>query len=140
MHSGGRSGASVALVDFSGVRQMFFCGVAQVLRFVQKDNWFERAFSKFEERTLAALLGRSEERGCLPGRGWRLCCADQRGYVPFGERQERGALDRRDGALRARVKFAHRLDGVSQKLDSYRARCFGGKYVHDAAAHGELAG
>ena len=64
---------------------------------------------------------------------------DQRGNVPFRERQERGAIHGRDGALRARIEFANRFDGVTKQLDSDGARRFRGKDVDDAAAHRELS-
>src|SRR5580692_2221050 len=108
---GGR--AAMAFIDRRCLREMFFCCVAQVLRFVQEDHRFKGAFRQFEERTLTTLLGRSEERSCFPGWGCRLCCADERGDIPFRQRQKCCSLHGRDRSLSARVKFAHRLDSVS---------------------------
>ncbi len=113
-----RSGAAVALVDRHCMCEMLFGGVTQVLRFVQEHDGLQRTFRQFEKRTLAALFGGAEERGCFPGgphgMQGRLRCADQGGDVPFGERQESCALNGRDRALRARVKFTHRFDGVPE--------------------------
>src|SRR5277367_4812897 len=106
----GGTGAAMALVDLRGMREMLVGRVAQVLRLVQKDYRFEGAFRQFEKRALAARLGRVEEGRCFPGgRGLRsgMRCANECGDIPFRKRQETSSLDGRDGALRARIKFAH---------------------------------
>ena len=59
---------------------------------------------------------------------------------PLGEREQRGAHDRSDGALGARVEFADGFDGVAEEFDAHGALRFGGEEIDDAAAHCELAG
>ena len=62
------AGAALAFVDFCGVREMLFRGIAQVLRLVQEDDRFERAFRQFEERALPTQLRRAEEGSRFPRR------------------------------------------------------------------------
>lgn len=82
---------------------------------------------------------RSEEGMAFPGSF--LCLAAARaGPIPFGEGQERGALDGGDGALGAGVEFADGLDGVAEELDAHGALRFRGENIDDAAADGKMSG
>ena len=76
---------------------------------------------------LCGVFFRSPIRRKIPGLG------GTRGNGPFRQRKHGSANDRRDGTLRACVKFADGFDGVAEKLDANGARRFRRKEIHDAA-------
>ena len=62
------------------------------------------------------------------------------GNTPLRERKNRGFHNRRNRALRTRVKFADGFDGVAEKFKANGTRRFRREYIDDSAADGKLAG
>src|SRR5882762_766458 len=129
---------SVTLVILSGGREMLFCSFPQDLRFIEEHDRPQRTFCQFEEGAGARFAGGPKVRWRFPS-GVVQIRFFRRGDGPFRQREQGRALDWRDGALRAGVKFADGFDGVTEQLDADWAGGLGREDINDAAAHSELA-
>ena len=97
---------------------MFCGGFAQGGGLVEEDDRAERAFGEFEERGVAGFGARAEVGGIFPGGFFVAAGLVGRRDGPFGEREQSGADDGSDRALRARVEFADGFDGVAEEFDA----------------------
>src|SRR5205807_4959155 len=74
---------SVAFIHFGCDGELLLGGLAQSLRFVEKNDGAKRTFGQFEKRSCAWFSRWSKRRGGLPIRGVIDDCSFGRRYGPF---------------------------------------------------------
>src|SRR4029077_11871534 len=140
VRGGWRRGLSIAFIDRRGGCKMFRYRVTQQLRFVEENDWPERAFRQFEKRGIARRRPPTKKFRRFPAEGIIAVCAGRGSERPFREREKRRAHNRSDGALRPWIELAYRFHGVAEQLDADGTKSFRRKNIDDSAAHGELPG
>ena len=118
------------------IQEILRAGFAEICGLVEKKNWLQRAFGEFAEAQRCRNLSFRQSSQWIPNR-WAACAGSRADSIR--ERKDRGADDGRDGALRARIKFADTFDRVAQKFDTNGPRSFGRENVDNPAANGKLA-